>query len=202
VIDPATSALASWRARYWDRPLDRATCTAMAAKYAALAALEALPGGPAQDAAIRAAAESWPGCLRESQLAGPARCQLRREQASAGRIAAERPRAGWREAGAAPVVLWADLHPLLGDLLAWRRATAGKGGPAGLLAFVKGTPAAERWPAEAALLVRVGGPQARVRMAYAWLAAQAGLGLPALNLELFGREGPWDARAGDPPPVP
>lgn len=202
MIDPATSALSSWRARYWDRPLDRATCTAMAAKYAALAALEALPTGTAQDAALRAAAERWPGCLRESQLAGPARCQLRHDQAAAGLNAEERPRARWREAGAAPVALWADLHPLLADLLAWRRATAGKGGPAGLLAFVKGTPAAERWPADPALLIRVGGPQARVRMAYAWLAAQAGLHLSALNLELFGREGPWDARAGDPPPVP
>lgn len=174
----------------------------MAAKYAALAALEALPGGPAQAAAIRAAAERWPGSLRESQLAGPARCQLRKEQAAAGAAAEEQPRARWREAGAAPVALWADLHPLLGDLLAWRRATAGKDGPAGLLAFVKGTPAADRWPADLALLVRVGGPQARVRMAYAWLAAQASLGLSALNLELFGREGPWDARTGDPPPVP
>lgn len=174
----------------------------MAAKYAALAALEAMPPGPAQDAALRAAAQDWPGCLRESQLAGPARCQIRRDQALGGLSAPERPRASWLAAGAAPVVLWADLHPLLADLQVWRRATTGKGGPAGLLAFVKGTPAGSRWPADPALLIRVGGAQARVRMAYAWLAAQADLSLSALNLELFGREGPWDARAGDPPPVP
>ena len=174
----------------------------MAGKYEALAALEAMATGPTQDAALRAAAEQWPGCLRESQLAGPARCQARRAHALAGMTAPERPRASWREAGATAVVLWADLHPLLADLQAWRRTTAGKGGPAGLLAFVKGSPAELRWPADPALLVRVGGPQARVRMAYAWLAAQAGLDLSALNLELFGREGPWDARAGDPPPVP
>lgn len=202
MTDPATGALASWRARYWDRPLDRATCTAMAAKYRALAAVEAMPAGPAQDQALRAAAERWPGCLRESQLAGPDRCRERLAQASAGASGPEQARARWREAGAAALVLWADLHPLLADLLAWRRATSGREGPAGLVAFVRATSAAARWPADPALLVRVGGPRLRVRTAYAWLAAQAGLDLARLNLELFGRTGPWDARAGDPPPVP
>lgn len=202
MTDPATGALSCWRSQYWDRPLDRATCATLAAKYAALHSLEAMPPGAEQDAALRAAAERWPGCLRESQLAGPDRCRQRQAQASAGLDGPELARASWRAAGATPLVLWADLHPLLADLLAWRRATAGRDGPAGLLAFVKGTPAAERWPADLALLRRVGGPQARVRMAYAWLAAQAGLGISALNLELFGRPGPWDARTGDPPPVP
>lgn len=174
----------------------------MAAKYSALAALEAMPPGDAQDDALRAAAERWPGCLRESQLAGPVRCRERHAQASAGARGPELSRARWREADAAALVLWADLHPLLADLQAWRRTTAGRDGPAGLLAFVKGTPAAERWPADLALLIRVGGPRLRVRTAYAWLAAQAGLDLPALNLALFARTGPWDARADDPPPVP
>lgn len=174
----------------------------MAAKYAALAAVEAMPTGPEQDLALRAAARRWPGCLRESQLAGPARCHERYAHASAGSTGPERARASWREAGAAAMVLWADLHPLLADLQAWRQARPSHEGPAGLLAFVKATSAAERWPAEPALLVRVGGPRLRVRTAYAWLAAQAGLDLPTLNLELFGRTGPWDARAGDPLPVP
>ncbi len=173
----------------------------MAEKYAALAALEAMPGGTTQDAALRAAAERWPGCLRESQLAGPVRCRERQSHAAAGATASERPRGAWRADGAAAMVLWADLHPLLADLLAWRRS-GGRGDPAALLAAVRGTPAAARWPDEAALLERVGGVQVRARLAYAWLAAQAGLGLPELGGLLFGRAGHWDARAGDPPEVP
>lgn len=173
----------------------------MAEKYAALAALEAMPRGERQDAALRAAAERWPGCLRESQLAGPARCRQRYEHASAGAARPERTREAWRAAGAAALVLWADLHPLLGDLLAWRRQ-GGRGDAAALLGAIRGTPAATRWPDEAALLERVGGAQIRPRLAYAWLAAQAGLELPELGLLLFGRAGHWDARAGDPPAVP
>ena len=197
---PLVDALARWQGRYWDRPLARDACTAMAAKYAALASLEALPPGRAQNAALRAAAARWPGCLRESQLAGPARCQERRVQAEAGSAGAPRARALWRAEGAEALVLWSDLHPLLADLLAWRGA-GGAGGPAGFTAFVKAGPAAERWPAEPALLVRVGGPRVRVRMAYAWLAAQAGIGLSGLGLRLFGRTGPWDVRAEDRSPL-
>lgn len=199
--DPASSALSSWRATYWQRPLARVVCGSMAEKYAALAALEAMPGGEPQDAALRAAAERWPGCLRESQLAGPARCRERQAQAEVGKTAPERPRGAWRDAGAAAVVLWADLHPLLGDLVAWRRR-GGRGGPADLVAAVRGAPAAARWPEDPGLLERVGGARIRPRMAYAWLAAQADLELPALNWLLFGRAGHWDARAGDPLPVP
>jgi hypothetical protein len=174
----------------------------MAAKYEALAALEALPTGDAQDAALRAAAKQWPGCLRESQLTGPSRCSERLAQALAGAAGPERPRASWREEGAAAVVLWADLHLLLGDLLSWRAASGGRGGVPDLVAFAARGTAAERWPADPALLHAIAGAQVRVRLAYAWLAAQAGMGLPALNLHLFGRTGPWDARAGDLPEVP
>src|SRR5690606_26350384 len=151
-------------------PLVRAVAGAMVEKYAALAALEALAGGPEQDAALRAAAGRWPGCLRESQLAGPGRCEQRRAQAAEAAAGPELPRAVWRERGATAVGRGADLHPLLADLLAWRRQHAGRGGPADLLAFVRRT-APGRWPDEAALLERVGGPQVRARLAYAWLAA-------------------------------
>lgn len=171
----------------------------MAAKYDALAALEAMPPGPEQDAAIRAAARSWPGSLRESQLAGPDRCRRRREQARAGLAVPEQPRAEWRERGATAVVLWADLHPLLADVLAWRAQHRGRGGAADLLAFVRRSGAADRWPATLELLETAAGTQVRPRMAYAWLAAQAGLELARLQLELFGRPGHWDARPGDPP---
>lgn len=170
----------------------------MAAKYDALAALEALAPGPEQDAALRAAAGRWPGCLRESQLAGPRRCAERREQVLAGLSVPELPRADWRGRGAAAVVLWADLHPLLADVLAWRRQHSGRGGPADLLACLA-PEAAERWPQDPQLLATTAGTQVRARMAYAWLAAQAGLELAALQQELFGRAGHWDARPGDPP---
>lgn len=200
MTDPAPRALpaglARWREIYWDRPVGREVCAAMVAKYDALAALEILPAGKDQDMALRAAASRWPGCLRESQLAGPARCQERRAQAETGLEGAALTRAAWREAGAAAVVLWADLHPLLADLLAWRRVRGGHDGAAGLVAFAANT---ARWPEDAQLLVTVAGAQVRPRTAYLWLAAQAGMPLAALNLALFGRCGPWDRRAGDPP---
>lgn len=200
MTDPAPRALpaglARWRETYWDRPVSREVCAAMVAKYDALAALEILQPGKEQDAALRAAASRWPGCLRESQLAGPERCQARRAQAAAGLSRAPQPRAAWRAAGAEAVVLWADLHLLLADLLAWRQATGGRDGAAGLVAFTAGN---ARWPADAQLLSAVAGTRMRPRAAYLWLAAQAGMPLAALNLALFGRSGPWDLRAGDPP---
>lgn len=188
--------LLPWRLRWLQRPLDRDLCAAMTAKYLALAALEALPRGPEQDAALRQAAARWPGCLRESQLAGPARCQERLRWAEAGGAAAGRPRGEWLAAGMGALPLWADLHQLLGDQRAWRAG----GGAGDAAAFVRGLDAAgrERWPV-AELLTAVGGPQVRARQAYQWQAGQAGLSLAALNFVLFGRQGHWDARPGDPP---
>jgi hypothetical protein len=189
-------ALDDWRVAYWPRPLDRSACAAMAEKYAALAALEALPTGPAQDAALRAAAARWPGCLRESQLAGPARCAERRALAEAGAREDPRPRADWRERGGTALVLWADLHPLLADQLRWR-AAGGRGGVAGFCRFAA-VDAGGRWPGPE-LLTAAAGAAVRPRQAYLWLAAQAGMPLPALNLALLGRPGHWDRRPGDPP---
>ena len=168
----------------------------MTEKYLALAALEALPRGPEQDAALRRAAARWPGCLRESQLVGPTRCEERRARAEAGSAAPERPRAAWLAAGEGALPLWADLHVLLADQLAWR-ATGGSGDA---VAFVRWLDAGRRarWPSPG-LLATVGGAQVRARQAYQWLAAQAGLSLSALNSVLFARQGHWDARPGDPP---
>lgn len=169
----------------------------MADKYAALSALEALPGGSAQDEAMREASRRWPGCLRESQLSGPRRCEERGRHARAGALAPERSRADWREEGAAALVLWADLHVLVADVLAWRQQGPRAGGLAGFVAFAAPT---GRWPADLALLERVAGSLVRSRLAYGWLAAQAGLELPALHWALFDRTGHWDApRPGDPP---
>ena len=70
----APHELRPWQLQWSQRPLTRAVCAAMTEKYLALAALEVLPRGPEQDAALRRAAARWPGCLRESQLVGPTRC--------------------------------------------------------------------------------------------------------------------------------
>lgn len=198
--EPVPGALSSWQAAYWQRPVVRGACADMAEKYAALAALQALATGPEQDAALREASRRWPGCLRESQLSGPVRCEERRAQAQAGAHGAERSRAAWRAEGAEALVLWVDLHALLADLLTWRQQAAGARGLAGFVAFAAAGSAASRWPADSALLERAGGALVRSRLAYAWLAAQAGMELQALNWSLFGRRGHWDApRPGDPP---
>lgn len=190
------AALESWQIAYWRRPFARSDCAAMAEKYAALAALEALPGGPRQDAALREASRRWPGCLRESQLAGPARCAERGRWAAAGTAGPERARAAWRVEGAAALVLWSDLHGLLEDMRRWKSA-GGRGEAPEFVGWLRGHAAAERWP-DADTLAAAGGSRVRVRQAYGWLAAQAGLRLAELNLALFAREGPWDARPGDP----
>lgn len=169
----------------------------MVQKYAALRAVEGLPEGDARDLALKAASRRWPGCLRESQLAGPDRCAERSAQALVGGRAPERTRAAWRGEGAAAVVLWADLHLLLEDLLLSRGH--GVRGLAAFHRFVAGGAMAGRWPGELEALEAAGGRVVRPRLAYAWLAAQAGLQLPALNFLLFGRAGHWDAaRPGDP----
>lgn len=95
------------------------------------------------------------------------------------------------------MVLWADLHLLLEDLLLARRH--GVRGLAAFHGFVASGEMAGRWPGDPEALEAAGGLLVRPRLAYAWLAAQAGLQLPALNFLLFGRAGHWDdPRPGDP----
>jgi hypothetical protein len=192
----APHELRSWQLRWAERPLARDVCAAMTEKYVALAALEALPRGAEQDSALREAAARWPGCLRESQLIGPDRCRQRRAWAEAGSVEGERPRAQWLAGGAGALPLWADLHQLLRDQLAWR-ASGGSGEAAGFVRWLD-PEGRERWPGPG-LLAAVAGPQVRARQAYQWLAEQAGLSLAGLNFVLFARQGHWDARPGDPP---
>ncbi|MEZ4448669.1 MAG: hypothetical protein R3B09_04250 [Nannocystaceae bacterium] len=180
---------------YWSEPLSPTACAQMVAKYEALAWIEGAAAGRGRDLAIREAAARWPGSLRESQLAGPERCRERREAANRGARAPARTRAAW--AGECPALpLWVDLHALLRD----QRGFRGRPGDPGsaLQSFLAGVAGTGRWgdPDEVAAIA---GPRVHSRQAYRWLAARAGLALPRLNYLLFGRDGHWDLRAGDPP---
>lgn len=185
-------------ASFWAQTLTPGDCVSLAAKYRALAALEAEAPGPARDRAIRQAARRWPGSLRESQLAGPAVCARRLRALRAGLCEPTRSRAAWcaHDPG---VPLWAALHPLLGDLVEWRQR-AGGGDLAALRAFVEGPERPERaarWASLAGL--SAAGPRVRVRLAYRLLAHDAGLSQLQLSYALFARRGPWERRGGDLP---
>ncbi len=166
----------------------------MSEKYAALAELEALAPGPLQQAKLREAAARWPGCLRESQLAGPEHCGERRRWAEAACDQPLRSRGEWLATPAAAVPLWADLHELLADQVRWRT----RGDRGDVEAFLNSLPDAARirWPS-ATVLKSLAGAQVRSRQAYLWLAMQVGWSLPQLNFALFARCGPWDQRPGD-----
>ncbi|MGB1276663.1 MAG: hypothetical protein ACPG77_13020 [Nannocystaceae bacterium] len=180
----------------------------MAEKYRALATLEAMPTGRPQDLELRATAKRWPGSLRESQLAGPERCHERRVWAEEASERAPESRADWRSRGpsAAAVILWAELHPMLGDHIRWRKSLVSRRRqrvdtqPASFLDFLASTPAAMRWPASAQILIQHTGPRVRARSAYLWLAARCGFAVEELQFLLFGRTGHWDQRPGDPAP--
>ncbi len=191
--------------RFWGELFTARARDEMIAKYEALAALEALAPGPQQDRQIRAAARRWPGSLRESQLAGPQQCARRLASLRSVADAEASPRASWRDRGVAAVPLWAELHALLGDQLRWRTSQLqsktrrrGEDSAQQFLAFVSSTSAAKRWPSDPDELSRVAGSRVRSRQAYLWLAARAGLALPAMQRILFARSGHWERREGDP----
>jgi hypothetical protein len=99
-------------AEYWDRPF--AAAASMAAKYAALLAAVAQPE-PERKLALRAAAQRWPGSLRECQLVDPQLYAARGAAAARGVPSAAEPRAAWRARGEQAICLWSDLHDLLRD---------------------------------------------------------------------------------------
>lgn len=169
----------------------------MARKYDVLLALARRSAtDAARPAALRGAARAWPGALREAELAGPETCARRRRAAHAGVSRPAATRSRWRDdADALAVVLWADLHALLGDQLAFRQGRV-RPDVDGFVGWLRG-PARDRWPT-AADLVAIGGTKLRPRQAYLWLASRAGMKLPALNRCLFARSGHWDHRDSDP----
>ena len=186
---------------FWDRPASVADWSAMADKYAALTELARLPDDPQRKPALRRAARRWPGSLREAELIGPVEVEARVQACARGREVDPRPRARWRELSdaAAAVLLWSELHELLGDQLRFRARAREQLDVAAFARWVAGQDARiqARWPAIARLPAHVPGAL-RVRTAYLWLAARTGLSLPALNELLLARTGHWDRRADDP----
>lgn len=178
--------------------MEGSTWAAMADKYGQLAALATQPEGDPRKNALRQVAARWPGALREAELIGPERVDARLD--AAGTLVdsgARRRDAGYADLRACAVLLWAELHPLLGDLLRYRATARQRADVAGFVGWLARADTSERWP-DAARLPEVVGPKLRVRGAYLWLAARAGLSLPTLNQILFDRRGHWDARDGDP----
>lgn len=180
---------------WWDRRVDPERGADMVAKYDALAGLASLDEGLRRDP-IRRIARRWPAALREAELVGPERCVDRR--ALAARVAREPARSArsWHAAGAGAVVLWAALHPLIGDVA---RARLILRAPMDPHEFIRATRPIDRsrWTEPDRLEALLGG-RISTRSAYLWLAHQAALDLPRLNFLLFERRGSWDRRPGDP----
>ncbi len=186
----------------WAQTISPTTLADLAWKYAALERALGLVG-PRQARALRGVAARWPGALREGQLLAPEALAARGAAARRGARGPGRCAAWWREQGMGGLVLWASLHELLGDQLAWRRSPSARRGPSAA-AFMthlarRGQTVRARWPATADELVAIAGPRVRPRQAYLWLAHRVGLSLPELNVMLFERRGHWDHRPGDPP---
>lgn len=185
---------------FWAVPLARDRVLEMREKYEAQSGLAAAPDDELRKPMLRAIARRWPGSLREAELIGPARVHERLEQA---RLAVELPeRSGdhWRASGepACAVLLWSSLHPLLADLLRFRRTRSEPPSVAALARWIADAgPLAERWPGFERLPELIPG-KLEIRCAYLWLAARAGLELSELNRLLFARSGHWDRRPGDP----
>lgn len=193
-------------AEFWRELAGSQAWTSMLAKYEALTSVGRLAAGPrGQDyrTALIDLSSRWPGALREGELIGPVRVEARRAAAQAGALEPTRARADWPGEAAQAVICWAELHDLIRDLLDFRRIapsrpSAGATSPERFSRWVAAEVArAARWP-EPERIAMIVGPKLRVRSAYLWLAARAGLGLPGLNELLLARAGHWDHRDEDP----
>ena len=184
--------------RFWDAAPEPDAWATMVDKYASLARLAGL-AHDRRTPALRDASARWPGSLREAELIGPERVDARAAAAAAGCRGPARPRKTWTEEPAIAVLCWASLHPLLLDLRRFRASPAFVRGDSQAFAdWIAAQPGADaRWP-EPARIPAIVGPTLRVRSAYLWSAAQAGLDLPSLNALLLARAGHWDCRLDDP----
>lgn len=189
-------------AEFWQESPGLAAWSSMLGKYEALAHAAELAGGPRgadYRASLAELSSRWPGALREGELIGPARVEARRAAASAGAHEPDRLRTDWSTADARAVICWAELHELIRDQLDFRRAIGPRGSTEAFADWLAadGAARAARWPAPERIATIVG-PKLRVRNAYLWLAARAGLDLPSLNELLLARAGHWDHRDDDP----
>lgn len=190
-------------AEFWQESLGRQSWREMIDKYEALASAAILAEGPRAQRyreALTELSSRWPGSLREGELVGPVRVEARRQAAEAGHAAPERPRAEWSDEHARAVVLWAALHGLIRDQLEFRASKPEERTSAAFASWVAGRSGSgglARWPGSERIPA-IMGPKLRVRGAYLWLAARAGISLPTLNGLLFARAGHWDHRADDP----
>jgi hypothetical protein len=169
---------------WWAALVAPATAHQMAEKYATLSRLVSDVDRACRDRGLRRAARRWPGSLRECQRVRP---EIYAERLRASRLGAAAPasrRCVWHARGHAAIPLWAELHALLGDQLAWRAARGAlrRGRKdANVRDFVAWLgPARERWP-DARELERMAGGRLSPRHAHAWLAARAGLSLEQLR---------------------
>ena len=183
--------------QFWREAPGAEVWAEMLAKYAALAELAEL-GEHERQGSLRAAATRWPGSLREAELIGPERVAERRAAAAAGLAEPERARGDWPDEAARAAACWAELHAALADLRRFR-AREPKADAERFVRWISGQAEGvrARWPGSEQLAVQTGA-KLRVRTAYLWLAARAGLTLPELNRLLLARSGPWDRRPGDP----
>ena len=73
--------------RFWSGRPAAARWRSMSDKYAKLARIARMPDDPGRKVALRDAAKRWPGSLREAELIGPERVDLRlREARHAGQV--------------------------------------------------------------------------------------------------------------------
>lgn len=133
---------------------------------------------------IRTLAARWPAATREAEMIGPRRTRERLASLVEASRTEPSTRAAWWEAGAGPVMLWAEVH----RLLRWLQADRARG--ARTLADLRH----ERWTS-----LRLA-PDCRLasRLAYLLLAEEMAASPPELFFVLFERAGHWDVRPGDP----
>jgi hypothetical protein len=184
-------------AQFWDAAPGREQWQAMLDKYTVLAQLAKLPEHQ-RAPVLREAAARWPGSLREGELIGPERVEARAAAAVIGLAAPDRSRGSFTDEPALAVIAWASLHLLIEDQLRFRATdpTHARNSEA-FSRWVAQQQLDSRWPNPARIPELVG-PKLRVRSAYLWLAARAGLALPDLNALLLARAGHWDCRPDDP----
>lgn len=191
-------------AQFWQESPTREQLRDLVLKYERLAEAAALAGqarGPEYRALLIELSGRWPAALRESELIGPERVEQRRAAAHSWAEASARVAASSVERS---LRCWLELHALIRDQLDYRRglgpsASLEQGSATASFADWLGRDPARRprWPMVERLPELVGA-KLRVRAAYLWLAARAGLELAGLNALLFERAGHWDSRPDDP----